>query len=186
MSPKRNRRRIQCQDRRQTLRNYENTRDRISVTRSCAADCETVRYKVLPVVLWTRQPDALPLVVERSVVEQFRIDDAEGTLPLRQIEEAPAGGAADVPEKLVCPGNRVRREEYVVQFTETVRRDDRFILEAIECCTGDASAGECVGWRVRRKGRLRQRFPLVPGSTGMHSVSSVSTGLRQSGPVSAR
>ncbi len=78
------------------------------------------------------------------MVKNFRIDGAVRALAARKIEQTLTGGAADVPEEFVGPGNRVGREQYVVQFTKTVRRDDWFILETIYGCSGDASAGECI------------------------------------------
>ena len=44
-------------------------------------------------------PVALPLLAERRLVEHFGVDHAAGTLAERQVEQALAGGSADVSEK---------------------------------------------------------------------------------------
>ena len=60
---------------------------------------------------------------------------------MSQIDHRSAGSAADVAEQFVSPGDRMRRQQHIVERTEPVRRSDRLGVKTIQGGPCDAAAG---------------------------------------------
>ena len=67
-------------------------------------------------------------------------------------DDPAAHRAADVAEQLVRPGDAVRGQQDVLELAEPVRRNDRFLGEAVDGRPGDPAVAQ-----ARRRARPRQR-----------------------------
>lgn len=82
-----------------------------------------------------------PFLLKRWPIEHFGVHDTAGALAAGERDHALAGRAADVAEQFVGPGDRVGREEDVIEIAEAMGFDDRLVGETIECRAGDSSLG---------------------------------------------
>src|SRR3984957_5128471 len=79
-----------------------------------------------------------PLFLEPWSLQNFGIYHRNRTPAQRNIDDAFACRASDVAEQFICPRDRVRREQHVVEFTEAGWLRHRFFGETIQRRAGDA------------------------------------------------
>ena len=72
-------------------------------------------------------------------VQHIVVYDAIRYLSLGQFNRLPAGNSSKIPEELVCPRNRVRGHDDVVQFRERIVGGNRFGVVAVERGAGNLS-----------------------------------------------